>query len=496
MATRNSKKRSSASKKQVDKKPIARKSGRNKKAKSTASQKKNVKKSVVEKSARKKASLKKKPSKRASKVATKKNFAAELLYGINESYQLVNQRTGTVERVIDRDEMDLEFQRRHKEMEQQFRQAEKALKQVSRWIKAGYFGERVSCTVAFRKKFGRVISPLRFVIEVQVPFKISKQNLAPWPKGGPTKGTKADRVYVVPDAVDDVLTKVVETRFYRTNAATLTSSAVPKSGLVRLKSDQSLADLSANPTINLSDTEIIGGLPTVESNEANWGTFGIAYRDASGTKAFGLVNAHFADANMVQPPWKPKPADIPKWDIGIVMDNKKFEGHIKGEKPGEKFYVDAALIELNSNRSVVVDLVHGFGNDGFLFANRYLRFSLDATKKVFKFGARTRELIEGYIENPEDTVPFDNTNIGKVIRARRRISGTFTLGGDSGCALVAPVFDPQSNRERFLVVGLCFGGLEGDSDVLYACHFAGVIKALELKIPADQLRDNWKYSNP
>jgi hypothetical protein len=485
MATRKPNKQSSAAKKPTAKKPTVRKTSRKKKAKSPTSQKTSIKK----------VSPKKKPEKPSNKVVAKKNFAAELLYGIDESYQLVNQRTRTVERVIDRDEMDAEFQRRHTEMDQQFRQADKALKQVSRWIKDGYFGENVSCTVAFRKKFGRVISPLRFVIEVQVPFKVSKENLVPWPNGGPKKGAKAAGLYVVPDVVDDVLTKVVETRFYRTDAANLTSSAVPKSGLVRLKSDKSLADISANPAINLSDTEVIGGLPTVESNEANWGTFGIAYRDASGTKSFGLVNAHFADAIMVQPPWKPKPADIPKWDVGIVMDNKKFEGHIKGEKPGEKFYVDAALIELNNSRSVVLDLVHGFGNDGFLFANRYLRFSLDATKKVFKFGARTKELIEGYIENPEDTVPFGNTNIGKVIRARRRISGTFTLGGDSGSALVAPIFDATSNRERFLVVGLCFGGLEGDSDVLYACHFAGVIKALELKIPADQLRDKWKYSN-
>ena len=99
MATRKPNKRSSAAKKQAAKKPTARKTSRKKKAKSPASQKTSIKK----------ASPKKKPEKPSNKVVAKKNFAAELLYGIDESYQLVNQRTSTVERVIDRDEMDESF---------------------------------------------------------------------------------------------------------------------------------------------------------------------------------------------------------------------------------------------------------------------------------------------------------------------------------------------------------------------------------------------------
>ena len=84
--------------------------------------------------------------------------------------------------------------------------------------------------------------------------------------------------------------------------------------------------------------------------------------------------------------------------------------------------------------------------------------------------------------------------IGKVIRARRNGTGTFTIGGDSGSALIAPIFDLITKRERFLVVGLCFAGITGDNETLYACQFAAVINALGLKIPTELLRDDWEYS--
>jgi len=426
-----------------------------------------------------------------------------LLYGLTaKKFQLVNARTNAIERVVDREEMESEHQLRQHELLQQLSQAQKALKRLAAWVKAGHFGPGVSCSVAFRKKYGRIISPLRYVIEVHVPFKVSHRNLVPWPEAGPKKGNKTANIHAVPQLVDSVLTKVVETQLYRTHANQATSSAVPRSGLVRIKATQQLMDISSDSSIALSDTEIIGGLPTVETNKDNWGTLGIAFHEAASLEPLGLVNAHFSDGSMVQPPRKPRAQDIPLWDIGVVPNHKKFEGHISGSKRSEKFYVDAALIALNNHRSCVKHLVQDFAQDPFLFAAETLRFwhphssRSDAFKKVYKFGARTRERIEGYIENPMDTVPYYGTNIGNVIRARRNGSGTFTMAGDSGSALIAPIFDPISGRERFLVVGLCFAGVEGDKETLYACQFAAVMKALDLKLPATHLRVDWSYCQP
>jgi hypothetical protein len=203
---------------------------------------------------------------------------------------------------------------------------------------------------------------------------------------------------------------------------------------------------------------------------------------------------------MVQPALKPSASDVSIWDIGVVVAGKKIEKNITGELNNEKFYVDATLLALNKKRSFVYNLVHDFKEESFLYARTYLRNShsnsnrSDALKKVFKFGARTKERLEGFIENPEDTsVVLDGSSIGKVIRARRNGSSQFTLGGDSGSVLVAPIVDLTTNKERFLVVGLCFGGVDGDDKTLYACQFAAVIKALRLSIPSGLLRDTWAY---
>jgi hypothetical protein len=434
--------------------------------------------------------------------ASPPNLAAQLLYGLEgKSYQLVNPRTQAIERVVDRLEMESELKLRHDELQAQYAQALKAWKKISVWAKRGFFGADVGCSVAFRKKFGRVISPLRYGIEVHVPFKLSSRKLVAWPEVAPSKRLPFQQRYAVPPLVDSVLTKVVETRLYRTHATHLAGTSALQSGMVRVKATGQLVDISSSDAPALAETEIIGGLPTVESNKDNWGTLGIAIQTGADSQVLGLVNSHFADGSMVQPPQKPRARDISVWDIGFVLPEKRLEGHVPGIQRGEKFYVDAALIWLNQKRSTVVNLVQDFADESFLFAGSHLRFwhagsdRSDAFKKVYKFGARTQERIEGYIENPMDTVPYYGQQIQNVIRARRNGSGTFTLAGDSGSALVAPIFDPVTGGERFLVVGLCFAGVEGDKETLYACQFAAVIQALEIELPSSLLRIDWKYDN-
>ena len=448
-----------------------------------------------------KTSVKSIASKKTDANKKTRNLAEQLLYGSKETeFRLVNQRTGSVERIIDRQEMESELALRDAELAEQYDAACRAKNKIDRWIQNGSFGSEVSCTVAFRKKFGHVVSPLRYLLEVHVPAKMSETRLMAWPANPPKGKHKGNGFYSVPAEVDGVLTKVVETQIYRTSANVRLTATISENGMVRLKDSKKVVDIQSKPAPSLASTEVIGGLPTGEANTTNWGTFGIAFSESPGKKSFGLINAHFADGAMVQPPVKPKSNDLSLWGIGFSPSNRKYEGDIPGENQKESFYVDAALIELNDKRSFVHDLVQDFSDDPFLYAETYLRHRhrdsnrRDVLKKVFKYGAKTRASLEGFIENPEDSIPLDGRQTGKVIKARRNGTSTYTDEGDSGSVLVAPIYDHVSKRHRFLVVGLCFAGVIGNKEVLYACHFAAVIKALKLKIPKNQLRKDWEYA--
>ncbi|MFO1065433.1 MAG: hypothetical protein U0892_16325 [Pirellulales bacterium] len=429
------------------------------------------------------------------------NLAADLLYGsADQVFRLVNRRTNAVERVIDRVEMEAEFRLRHEELKEQRAVAAKALKRLAKWVEKGYFGSEVSCSIAFRKKFGRIISPLRYVLEVHVPFKSTDARLIPWPDGGAKRKPSKGRIYAVPQTVDGVLTKVIETQVYRTDDPGAVHSDAELPGTVRVAATGRLGDIGGTPAVLLSSTELIGGLPTSQADHGDWGTVGIVCQSKTDGKHLALVNSHFGIGSMVQPPRKPAPADQPLWEIGSVVESNRVDANVYDSSVEESFYVDGAYFALKANRHSLVDLVQEFAAEPFLYARSYLRDyhddsnRQDSFRKVFKFGAKTLTRIEGFIENTADTVPYQGRYLRNVIRARRNGSGTFTLDGDSGSVLVAPIYDSQTQRERFLVVGLCFGGVVGNNEVLYACQFAAVIKALKLPIPAASLRDDWEYS--
>lgn len=434
------------------------------------------------------------------KIVEPSSLAAELLYGPDDEFRQVNQRTNVHERIVERAEMSSEFQLRYSELRQQYQQAEIAMVKIDKWVQQGLFGPNCRCTVALRSKGSRVISPLRFVVEVHVPSKVSDRNLKPWPKSNRLpKKIAANKIYLVPSEVDGVLTKVIESVPYQT------CKFIAPPGIVRSKGSGHLEDISLSPSISLASTELIGGVPTTSPlNLDNWGTLGIAFQDHTNSVNYGIINAHFASDQMVQPPHSPQISDLSNWRIGRAPSDKRFDGTVNNQ--GKNYYVDAALIELYGNRDLVLNLVQDFEDEGFLYANDYLNYfhdhsqRTDVGQKVFKFGARTsastivKERLGGYIDNPIDGSFGSGT--GMAIRAVSNGGIEFTCPGDSGSALVAPIFDMDSSRERFLVVGLCFGGLDGQRQYVYACHFAAVIQALELKIPRELLRKDWGYSRP
>jgi hypothetical protein len=446
-----------------------------------------VKGKKVAKTNAKKKSLKKKDDKGPS-------LAERLHLGIGTKPSLsgVSLKTNSIETFITPEAMRVEFAERRVELRAQYDDAQTEIKTVKDWIEAGLFGDEASCTIGLRQKFGNIVSPLRFVIQVHVPTKLDESTLRAIPKKLPKKKPLAanQKRYCVPPKVGSVITKVMETRPYR--GVTMTASTT-KLGTVRNSTTGELDDISTNLRLSLTETELIGGLPTEGEGTNNFGTIGVVVKESNGSHV-ALINAHFAKQNMVQPPRKPSSSQAPSlWKIGSpasLVENPISDGT-------KSYYVDAAKISLSGGRQLVEHLVQDFGSEPFLFAASPLGFFNaqtnrdDVAAKVFKFGAKTGRLMEGFIENPED----DSLKaLGLVIRARRSIDAEFTDGGDSGSALVATVKDNEADgRIRFLVVGLCFGGIDGDNKRLFASHFSHVIKALDLEIPAELLRKNWSY---
>lgn len=418
------------------------------------------------------------------------SFAARLLYG-EKSPKTSRARGETLsfERMIGPGEVRDEKKAREAELRRMYRDAEKALKKTRRWIQKGLFGEVNGCSVCLRRKDGMVVSPLRYLVEIHVPRKFAEDRLGRFNPDRKSK-RRPSRPQRIPDSVDGVPIKVVEAAPYRT-------SGVARSGNVKVKGNAELQDITVT-SIDLANTEIVGGLPIDKRDQGDWGTLGITFSNRKDEEAaatiryFGLANAHFAPDSgvMVQP--SASPSDQTLWEIGTVKVSLEADD-------ADGYYVDAALIELNQKRDVITRQIHQFENEKMLFASRPLNGFDDDEIKVFKFGARTARRLEGTVKDPVFTdlqLPGVPGQLGLVIDAQGVGQHAFTETGDSGSALVAPVYDPVSGTERLLVVGICFAGLQTHPRTVYACHFSQVLKALNLTIPKSFLRDHWLYQRP
>lgn len=487
------KKKAAKKKKKVNKKKSVKKKGANKKAAKKRASKKSTKKKVTKKKASKsKATKKRSPKKKTikkkgAKKAVKeklRSLASILFYGEQPALESagVSPKTMAVERLITPREQDLEFKGRKDDLAQEYSRAKKVQAKILNWKKQGRFGNVTGCSVTFRTKGGVVVSPLRFVVEVFVAKKVSPVYLE---KFSSSKKAAKGKIQMLPDAVDGILINVVESNH---------KHSVKSSGLVKPKDKDILVPVSEQD--DLADTQILGGLPIVQSGQDDWGTLGITFSnsadDDSGSSFFGLANAHFAREgdSIVQPDVVPN--DPTHWKIGTVA--KDVEDH-----DSDGFYIDAAVIELNqsgtNSREIVSRVIQEFGTDKILFANRPLDL-LDLPIKLFKFGASTARRLEGKLVDPDFQdleLPELPQPVNQVIWARGIGDSPFIEEGDSGSVLVGDVIDQQDGTPKFVVVGLCFAGSEENSKWAFAVHFSRVIEALSLEIPDDLLLDDWSY---
>ena len=393
-------------------------------------------------------------------------------------YNQLNKRTKVVERMVHPKEIREELELRQDELRQQYESASKLLPKVKEWIDAGHFGNVTGYTVGLRKKNGRTISPLRYVIEIHVEYKRCKTTLGEFKfrKGRKYRGKVP---CLIPEEIEGVMIKVVETRPYRVDC-TVPSPIVATS-------NTELDSIENN--VDLRDTVLIGGVSVVERGSDNWGTMGIVVRDENDS-LLGICNAHFAaeGSEMVQP--AAEPGTTTDWGIGSVTASE--------QRDVGEYHVDAAAISINSVREAFSNLLFGFDlADEFLFATTPLKNfgdgRNDAGKPVYRIDLRLNQRTRGNIDDAAfKELKIGDEFVGTVIKARRSGSGSFIRCGDSGSALATEIV--EDGNVKNLIVGLCFAGSEGEQEILFACNFSHVIQALELEIPDDFLRDNWTYA--
>ncbi len=371
----------------------------------------------------------------------------------------------------DLEQIRMEVKRRAKELQSERKKAEKTCLVVDKMVRSknSKFGKVTNCFVSFRRKFGRVLSPLQYVVQVEVPFKISLTRL------------KKMGISEIPQEHQGIRIKVTEDRNRFLNGGVASAITL---GNGNVDEDQ----VFPPDADSYSKTIVIGGLScSVTGSSDNIGTLGICF-DHDG-ESVAIVNQHFAenvDEGGLQPPVNPFPNSTGQHIGPVTISMKKNFGSDSIDGPA----VDAAIIKLalSEGRKLSQQLMDGAGgimDEDVFFASSRLTPDEEFVK-VFKVGAAT-DFTESTIEHTNFTVEVDGEKARNVIKF---ISGgpTIVSSGDSGSALVAKV------DRGLLVVGLVFAGNE-PGKIGYACHFADVINELELKLDNSVLqpKDEWEF---
>lgn len=360
-----------------------------------------------------------------------------------------------LEKVVTGAEFLEELHQRKDDLEKEKKRVEKACKEFKTEIESGVYGKVQSCAADFRQKLGRIVSPLRYVIVVAVPYKIVDDQLD---RGG---------VRRIPSEFEGIQVKVVECR-----PQLLSSSSPPDTVFPTNATD-------------FSQTILLGGLPCSEDgDENNWGTLGICFTQDG--DHFGIVNAHFArhGEDMIQPPDLPNMFDKNKQIIGEIDQSEPLTDVSGGGT------IDAATIKLDlGDRTFMPNLIADideneyFEEDVFFAGDRLKPLDLFP---VFKVGARTN-LTEGIISNANyNDLEIDGITLKSVIRFVDFDDNTLVDCGDSGSVLVAKI-----DQDSLLVVGLVFANDRANRNVGFACHFADIIQEFSLDIDNILFRDDW-----
>ncbi|MFH1301382.1 MAG: hypothetical protein ABIK07_10000 [Planctomycetota bacterium] len=377
-------------------------------------------------------------------------------------------------RIIEGDEILREKSAREEELEAQYEKAEVAYDLLSQELKRQKsqrenkkrksrrkqeldFGDVTGMDICFRTKYGQVVSPLQYVITVNVSRKKSDDEL------------KEREIDPLPVAINQTPIKVLEGSFKQ-------AASIPEG---RLAIGNGAAS-SPEP-----DKPVFGGQPVAEAGQpGNFGTLGFVFETKNGSN-FGLTNKHVTSNNTI------RLTTTGTQDIGKVV--KAVEAH-----SSDNVFVDASYFSLNlpGNVSAIPYVIKDVNEDrsvDVFIANRFVK-NTEAGFPVYKFGARTGVLKQGALTSIKAQVDIEGSTREGVFKAENS-SNTFLQPGDSGS--LALIKAKINAKLSWLVVGIVFAQLKDNDRVAYACHIAEVLNLLGLsgKIPTDRLVTSWENVN-
>lgn len=325
---------------------------------------------------------------------------------------------------------------------------EKRAKRVRRRIaKEWYTKHGLMVNVAPRSRFGQVVAPLQYVLQVDVHMKYSIDCL------------QQQGMFVVPCEVDGVPTQVREIRFVSSLATT------------------------ANPagTVTAIDVPVQGGAKIAPAATPDiWGTLGICVPEQNNlaSQILGITNHHVAGSenSAIQHPAGTPPGGE-DWVIGSVLKSKI------------SVFVDAASIKGRAAPGRrLAEGIPGlpYAPGDYLFATNTEMPSSVKFKMVSKVGANTGPR-DGIVinESREFSVPaLLPQPFQKVFEFNEPNGNLITDAGDSGAAVVLPM--PINNKVTPVVIGLNFA-MSDDRRNAYAIPFGTVLKRLGITIAPTRL---------
>ncbi|MEM7456916.1 MAG: hypothetical protein AAF456_21410 [Planctomycetota bacterium] len=379
---------------------------------------------------------------------------------------LISNRDGDFEILLSDAEFQFVYSQCEDELKTERRIAEKALREREKYLTRKSFGPISGYTVGFRRKMGRVVAPLQYVIQMHVPCKhpdssFERLGLRKFPRSVSTTWYgKKIRVPI----------KVIET--------------CPEFAIANSSYEGVFAD--GTPDVQYIDPDkgtLVGGDPIApEGAKKKWGTFGMKIPDAN-NGLVGVTNAHVVAKNESEFPGDKLNVCNPPG--GDVFANVKEEDW-SFKKTG-KLDADAALLRIKPGTNASGDILGFPKNVEFLFLSNFIQ---EEHVQVFKFGAATQERKRGIIENRNfDSLSVSGRKFGPVLQIKGYSNKTIIDQGDSGSVLVAPVRDKKNDEKNaFLIVGLVFAMKKNDPSIAYACHWKCVAKRLNIVVKQELLR--------
>ncbi|QDU51437.1 hypothetical protein [Gimesia panareensis] len=499
-----------AVKKKTAKKGTAKKQGAKKKTTKKAVKKKAApKKTAPKKAATKKTAAKKSaPKAAAAKKAVKKtskNQGGAVEHPLQgKSTVFASSKTNEWQpypllRIVERKEVRQEMESRRDELDAQYEKAKIAYKILSKELdkqrkqreqKEGKkakvkqkqlkdYGDVTGMAICFRTKYGLTVSPLQYVLMLNVANKKSMHELG------------QRKIDPLPTAINDTPVKVVQGTFELADSNTPIGINATGHGILD----------PPDP-----EESLIGGQPIAQASTPNkFGTLGIVFGENGAN--YGITNKHVA----ARPKKVIRLTESGSQQIGKV--EKSIASGRTDDQTNEVYFCDASYLSLDLPKVPDVvknvetvpykiegydDLPSGMQLDIF-FSNRIVD-NHESNCPVYKFGARTGELKEGFLASTTaEVVIVSGPPKRNLLLAASELEG-FLLPGDSGSLLLmkADVKDETSGDDKlvWMVIGIVFAQLQASSKVAFACQISQVIKRLQL----DQLIDNsrlvsqWKPS--